>query len=94
MARSIRLRARVKPPKTELQRGDLARLHRDERLMGFCVDFESSRATSSVMLRQDEVVLVLVPHDERFWLGTGYASVYHHEHGVGCIYVLSLEAVR
>ena len=94
MAKTIRLRARVNPPKTDLQRGDLARLHRDERLMTFCADFGSARASSSVMLRQDEVVLVLEPYDERFWLGTGYAYVYHHEHGAGCVYVRSLEDVR
>ena len=95
MARTIRLRTRVKPPKTDLQRGDLARLLGDERLMEFTADLDNIyRAASFVMLRQNEVVLVLEPRDERFWLGTGYASVYHHEHGVGCVYVLSLEAVR
>jgi hypothetical protein len=40
------------------------------------------------------VVLVLAPRDERFWLGSGYAYVYHHEHGAGCVYFRSLEAVR
>jgi hypothetical protein len=95
MARTIRLRARVKPPKTELQRGDLARLLGDERLMEFTADLNNIyRAASSVMLRQDELVLVLAPRDERFWLGAGYAYVCHHKHGVGCVYVRSLEAVR
>ena len=95
MARTVRLRTRVNPPKTELQRGDLARLLGDERLMEFTADLDNIyRATSSVMLRQDELVLVLAPRDERFWLGSGYAYVYHHEHGAGCVYFRSLEAVR